>query len=103
MMDRYDFFFNQDWCRDGFSLWVGRRGCRGDLSVARNVRFDPIAEGVSLGDPTFILRQEAAQKLFQSMYDAGLRPANGEGSAGQLGATERHLADMRRLVFKEAE
>jgi hypothetical protein len=31
----------------------------------------------------------------------GLRPSEGTGSAGALAATERHLKDMQRLVFKD--
>ncbi len=29
----------------------------------------------------------------------GIRPSSGEGNAGQLGATEKHLEDMRKIVF----
>lgn len=31
---------------------------------------------------------------------AGVRPANGTGSAGQLAATETHLKDMRAIAFQ---
>ena len=41
-----------------------------------------------------------AKRLIDALWDAGVRPSNGEGSAGQLGATERHLEDMRKLVFE---
>lgn len=35
------------------------------------------------------------------LWAAGLRPSDGTGNAGQLGATERHLADMRAIVAHE--
>jgi len=41
-----------------------------------------------------------AQALMDRLWSAGLRPSEGSGSAGALEATERHLADLRRLVFK---
>lgn len=48
---------------------------------------------------TMNLHGEEAQQLLDELWRIGIRPSNGEGSVGQLGATERHLADMRRLVF----
>lgn len=50
--------------------------------------------------PTFTLLPEEAQALMDSMWDAGLRPTEGSGSAGAMAATQRHLEDMRTLVFK---
>lgn len=49
--------------------------------------------------PALRLTEEDAQRLIDAMWEAGLRPTGSHGSAGQLAATERHLADMRRLVF----
>lgn len=40
------------------------------------------------------------QQLMDEIWAAGIRPTEGSGSAGSLAATERHLADMRALVFK---
>jgi len=42
-----------------------------------------------------------AQELMDRLWAAGIRPTEGKGSAGALAATERHLEDMRRLVFEE--
>jgi hypothetical protein len=42
----------------------------------------------------------AAQTLMDDLWSSGLRPTEGSGSAGALAATERHLADMQKLVFK---
>jgi hypothetical protein len=41
-----------------------------------------------------------AQELIDKLWQAGYRPTEGKGSAGALVATERHLEDMRRLVFE---
>jgi len=49
--------------------------------------------------PVMTLTQTAAQQLMDELWNCGLRPSEGAGSAGQLAATERHLADMRTLTF----
>jgi hypothetical protein len=41
-----------------------------------------------------------AQVLMDSLWDCGIRPTDGTGSAGSLAATQRHLDDMRNLVGK---
>ncbi len=53
-----------------------------------------------LGGRTSDGRRLRAQRLIDELWNAGLRPAGGIGSVGQLAATERHLADMRALVFE---
>ncbi len=50
--------------------------------------------------PTVSLTPTAAQQLIDDLWDCGLRPSEGSGSAGQLAATERHLKDMRTIVFE---
>ena len=50
--------------------------------------------------PTTLISETAAQRLIDDLWDCGLRPSEGTGSAGQLAATQKHLADMRALVFK---
>jgi len=50
-------------------------------------------------EPTLNLSILSAQKLMDDLWDCGLRPSEGSGSAGQLAATQKHLADMRQLVF----
>jgi len=59
----------------------------------------PADEGIEQ-PPTFSLRDEQAQNLIDELWRVGFRPSEGSGSAGSLAATERHLADMRHLVFK---
>lgn len=33
------------------------------------------------------------------LWNCGLRPTEGSGSAGSLAATQRHLEDMRKIAF----
>jgi hypothetical protein len=50
--------------------------------------------------PTVQLDKHAAQKLMDDLWDCGLRPSEGSGSAGQLAAVQNHLEDMRKLISK---
>lgn len=58
----------------------------------------PLAEGEII-PPALNLTTEEAQQLCDALWEAGIRPTNGEGSTGQLAATRAHLADMRTLAF----
>lgn len=49
--------------------------------------------------PTFSLRNEEAQKLMDDLWECGLRPTQGVGSAGSLAATQQHLADIRTVAW----
>jgi hypothetical protein len=50
--------------------------------------------------PSFMLDDKMAQMLMDDLWHCGLRPTDGAGTAGAMRATERHLEDMRTLVFK---
>lgn len=50
--------------------------------------------------PPLSLKMPAAQKLMDDLWDCGLRPSEGSGSAGQLAAVQKHLEDMRKLLSK---
>ncbi len=56
------------------------------------------AEGLT-PDQSFSLEIEAAQTLMDDLWNAGIRPTEGAGSAGAMLATQKHLADMRTLAF----
>jgi len=49
--------------------------------------------------PTASIKMEAAQLLMDDLWQCGLRPSEGTGSAGALMATQKHLDDMRKLTF----
>jgi hypothetical protein len=50
--------------------------------------------------PLFDLSNDAAQKLFDQLYDLGYRQTD-TGTAGHLKATEKHLEDMRKIAFDQ--
>jgi hypothetical protein len=52
----------------------------------------------TLIEPTMSLSPDHAQKLMDELWDCGLRPTQGAGTAGAMAATERHLKDMQKLL-----
>lgn len=59
-------------------------------------------DGTAL-EPTISMPKELAQRLMDELWQCGLRPSEGTGSAGAMAATQRHLEDMRTLVFKPGQ
>lgn len=67
-------------------------------AVATDLRFEKIERGRAV-PPTLRVTTEAAQTLMDDLWNSGIRPTEGSGSAGSLRATEKHLSDMRKLAF----
>lgn len=40
-----------------------------------------------------------AQRMMDELWDCGIRPTQGAGSAGSLAATQAHLEDMRSIAM----
>jgi hypothetical protein len=66
--------------------------------IATNIMFTRRDPAVIV-QPLASLEMAEAQRLMDALWDCGLRPSEGSGSAGSLAATEKHLADMRALAF----
>jgi hypothetical protein len=76
----------------------GRPGS--DLSIATSLAMEPLPPDQSLPyRPLFTLDPTEAQALMDQLWQCGLRPSEGSGSAGSLAATERHPEDMRKLAM----
>ena len=69
-------------------------------TIGAPITMVPHPEGERFTAPTFTLMLEEAQELMDSLWQVGLRPSEGTGSAGSLAATQKHLEDMRWLVMK---
>lgn len=50
--------------------------------------------------PSFQISKEEAQALMDDLWSCGLRPSEGDGSAGQSAAQQKHIADLRAIAFK---
>ena len=74
-----------------------------DRRYVGNVVMQAVEEGTLIEQPSLRLTQTAAQQLMDNLWQCGLRPTEGTGSAGAMAATQKHLEDMRRLVFEEPQ
>lgn len=57
---------------------------------------DPARE-VSAGN-TIALDHQAPQELMDSLWECGIRPSEGSGSAGSMKAAQDNLQDLRRVT-----
>lgn len=69
-------------------------------AVAKPVEFETVEQDYcGTLQPMFQLSIHQGQQLMDELWNCGLRPSEGTGSAGQLAATQQHLRDMRTIAF----
>jgi len=68
------------------------------LTVPETITTIDVSEDVQIR-PVVSMHATHAQELMDSLWQAGIRPTEGVGSAGAMAAVQEHLKDMRRLVF----
>jgi len=66
--------------------------------VAQKLELKAAEEGLVV-DSFLEINIQEAQRLIDDLWDCGLRPSEGTGSAGAMKAVENHLADMKTIVF----
>ena len=89
----------EDWS-DGISLYARQTIVDVRSLIAKPLEFTDYQPG-SVVDPFIRLEIQTAQQLMDELWQCGLRPTEGTGSAGSLRATEKHLQDMRKIAFKK--
>jgi len=82
--------------RHGVEIYIGDSDGRTQVKQIILETLDDAAPA----PPSFTLSLEMAQQLMDDLWHCGLRPTEGAGTAGAMRAVERHLEDMRTLVFK---
>ena len=101
MNDRLVFLARREHWGTRIQLSIGARDSGDGRTVthaAQGLTFLPIEPSSYLPD-SISLTPDEAQALVDELWILGVRPSEGTGSAGSLAATERHLADMRRVAF----
>lgn len=88
----------EDWS-DGVSIYLRQRTVGVGTAVARPVVFERLAFDGGIVEPMLRLGIQQAQQLMDELWQCGLRPSEGTGSAGSLAATERHLKDMQAVAM----
>lgn len=71
----------------------------GKIRMATGLIFEDVEQGM-FTPPTTRLDLSEAQELMDDLWQCGLRPSEGTGSAGAMAATQKHLEDMRKIAFK---
>lgn len=91
--------------RHHISLQFGIQHPDGRWSMAQPIVMfaDPKDDGISEPVPFMEIDTGTAQQLMDELWNCGLRPTEGTGSAGAMAAVQEHLKDMRALVFKEGQ
>jgi hypothetical protein len=84
---------------DSIDLTFADKDGSGNQYVAEPLTLRPVDKNMAIDRPTAQLTRAEAQELIDGLWQCGLRPSEGSGSAGALAATQRHLDDMRTLVF----
>ena len=90
---------------DGFSFYLYERFENGSTAYGVSVTMQTFENlSVEPSQPTFHLKHEQAQRLMDELWNCGLRPSEGTGSAGALAAVEKHLAaemEIRRQLLSK--
>lgn len=71
----------------------------GTREIAQPVKFEPLPDNYYVTEPTMRLTLHQAQFLMDQLWDCGLRPSEGSGSAGAMAATQKHLEDMQAIAI----
>jgi len=80
-------------------LYIRGYGFKDGIFDIKNIEWEEVSPA-KYPDESFVISQETAQELINSLWECGLRPAQGAGSAGQLETMKAHLEDMRKIAFK---
>lgn len=102
-VDKLHFFLKKQFFSEMIEVHIGKASSQQNKwDVAHCLLFTAMPEGAAYVEPTFTLSNKDAQQLMDNLWDCGIRPSEGTGSAGSLAATQKHLEDMRRIVFSDA-
>jgi hypothetical protein len=83
---------------DGIAIHLYEKRPDGSISILSNLIFETYGLNEAIpGNSEIVLPTETAQELMDSLWQCGLRPSEGSGSAGSLRATENHLKDLQSI------
>lgn len=87
----------QAW-RDSIDVHLSIEHQNGSFALAEPVVFKEVENVGGYNPPFLSLQFDEAQRLMDELWNCGLRPTDGSGSAGSLAATEKHLKDMSEIA-----
>lgn len=86
----------ENW-NDGISVYMRQCTVGAGAHMAEPVTMVKLEPG-DRARPMLALGIQQGQQLMDELWQCGLRPTEGTGSAGSLAATERHLKDMQAIA-----
>ena len=102
MFNKFSFYFGRNLGRDVIDVHIvdcSYHGKNGMLSFIDSFTLRTTEDVGQRIDPALSITESDAQQMMNELWRIGIRPSDGTGSLGQLAATEKHLDDMRSLVF----
>ena len=84
----------------GINLYLNKPNANGDFFSVTDVTIKTVKRG-ELIQPLTNIGSDVAQVLMDDLWNCGIRPTEGSGSAGSLAAVEKHLEDMRKISFSK--
>lgn len=88
----------RDW-NFGISLYARQVTEGVGFAVAMPLVMESVAVPGSNANPFAVIGIDEAQNLMDELWECGIRPTEGTGSAGSLAATQRHLEDMQKIAM----
>jgi hypothetical protein len=88
---------NKSWGHDALELRLIARNPNGTCAKAK-IEWIDVAE-LEMIEPSGKLLATDSQRLMDMLWDCGVRPTAGSGSAGSFEAVKNHLDDMKQIAF----
>lgn len=85
---------------DAIDIYLYEKMHDGSMLVLSKIEFSAVDKDDAVIEPmhSILLPRETAQELMDALWQCGLRPSEGTGSAGALKATQDNLDDMRKFA-----
>lgn len=96
------FYLGRPLWRNTIAMRVGVDVDTDCFAVGLPLAFQAVPRGkLAPQQPVLELSISDAQQLMDELWNVGLRPSEGSGSAGQLAAVQNHLEDMRTIAMSQ--
>ena len=94
-----EILFERNMLRQGVDFVLKDKSISGEICYGRII-MEPVIECTTVDSSQIhFLTLDKAQQLMDDLWQCGLRPAEGSGSAGSMKKIEDHLADMQKIAF----
>lgn len=95
------FFLQRNPAYRGISLFITDDSLvpQNEIAVATNITFEVI-QSHHVPQPLTTLELNEAQELMDELWNCGIRPTDGAGSAGAMQRAENHIKDLQKITYK---